>query len=63
MTDLLHDGLDGRGLFDGAQGLTYEDFILLPGHIDFGVEEVSLETRFSRRIPLKAPIVSSPSAA
>jgi len=60
MRDTLHDGQDGRTLFDAAQGLTYEDFIVLPGHIDFGVDDVSLETRFSRRITLKAPIVSSP---
>ncbi|HVY60450.1 MAG TPA: IMP dehydrogenase, partial [Planctomycetota bacterium] len=55
------DGLDGKTFFtEGANGLTYEDFILLPGHIDFGVEQVSLETRFSRNIALRAPIVSSP---
>ncbi len=54
------DGLDGKSFFEGGHGLTYEDFIILPGHIDFGVDDVSLETRFSRRITLKAPIVSSP---
>ncbi|GIW72337.1 MAG: inosine-5'-monophosphate dehydrogenase [Planctomycetota bacterium] len=58
---MLQDGLDGRSFFgEAAQGLTYDDFILLPGHIDFSVDEVSLATRVSRRIPLKAPLVSSP---
>ncbi len=55
------DGLDGRTFFtEGGLGLTFDDLILLPGHISFAVDEVSLETRFSRRIPLRAPIVSSP---
>ncbi len=55
------DGTDGRQFFtDGALGLTYDDFILLPGHIDFAVEDVSLETRLTRRVSLRAPIISSP---
>jgi IMP dehydrogenase len=55
------DGLDGRSFFaEGAHGLTYDDFIILPGHIDFSVDEVSLETRLSRNVMLKAPIVGSP---
>lgn len=56
----MQDGQDGKTFFAEGLGLTYDDFIVLPGHIDFGVDEVSLETRFSRNIALKAPIVSSP---
>jgi IMP dehydrogenase len=53
------DGVDAQSLFKTG-GLTYDDFILLPGHIDFDVDEVSLETQFSRNIRLKLPVVSSP---
>eukprot|EP00913_Durusdinium_trenchii_P010757 g10091.t1 len=41
-------------------GYTYDDLICLPGHINFGVHDVNLTTRFSRKITLKTPIVSSP---
>ncbi|RME72523.1 MAG: IMP dehydrogenase [Planctomycetota bacterium] len=55
------DGLDARRFFSEAgQGLTYDDLILLPGHIDFPVDAVQLHTRVSRNITLRAPIVSSP---
>ncbi|HEY9686642.1 MAG TPA: IMP dehydrogenase [Coleofasciculaceae cyanobacterium] len=54
------DGLSARQLFDMGTGYTYDDFILLPGHIDFSADEVGLDTRISRRIKLKTPLVSSP---
>ena len=54
------DGESAEELFGRGEGLTYNDFILLPGHIDFGPEEVDLSTRVSRRISLKTPLVSSP---
>ena len=41
-------------------GLTYDDFILLPDHISFGVDEVNLATNFTRDIRLSLPFVSSP---
>ena len=54
------DGESAQGLFEEREGLTYSDFILLPGHIDFSAEEVDLTTRLTRNIALKVPIVSSP---
>ncbi len=60
-TNLLPlDGLTAQQLFDQGTGYTYDDFIMLPGHIDFGAEEVTLDTQISRRIKLKTPLVSSP---
>ncbi|MGE0201622.1 MAG: IMP dehydrogenase [Candidatus Melainabacteria bacterium] len=41
-------------------GYTYDDLILLPGHIDFAADEVSLDTRLTRNIKLKTPLASSP---
>ena len=54
------DGEGAKDLFEDGEGLTYSDFILLPGHIDFSAEEVDLGTRLTRNISLKIPIVSSP---
>lgn len=41
-------------------GLTYNDFLMLPGHINFPASKVSLETKVTRNITLKTPFVSSP---
>lgn len=54
------DGLTASELFGSGMGLTYDDFILLPGHIDFAADDVSLDTRLTRTIRLKTPLVSSP---
>jgi IMP dehydrogenase len=54
------DGLSAKELFGKEEGLTYHDFIILPGHIDFAADDVDISTRITRRIPLKVPLVSSP---
>ncbi|CED84803.1 imp dehydrogenase [Phaffia rhodozyma] len=56
------DGLSLRELMDSTThgGLTYNDFLMLPGHVDFQSSEVSLETHVSKRVVLKTPFVSSP---
>lgn len=41
-------------------GLTYNDILLLPGFIDFGAKDVSLESRITKKITLKTPFMSSP---
>lgn len=56
----MQDGESARELFERGEGLTYHDFIILPGHIDFAAEEVDLSTRITRNIQLKVPLVSSP---
>lgn len=57
---LPDDGLSASKLFAAGDGLTYNDFIILPGYIDFTAEEVDLLSPLTRRITLKAPLVSSP---
>ncbi|GAA5906856.1 hypothetical protein JCM6882_006848 [Rhodosporidiobolus microsporus] len=56
------DGLSVRELMDSkAQGgLTYNDFLVLPGHIDFPASAVSLESRVTKKTVLKTPFLSSP---
>lgn len=45
---------------DYQVGYTYGDFVLLPGHIYFGAEDVSLKSRITRNTSLCLPLVSSP---
>lgn len=36
------------------------DFIILPGYIDFTADDVDLSSPLTKKIMLKAPLVSSP---
>lgn len=56
------DGLAVTELMDSEKhgGLTYNDFLLLPGRIDFGAQEVITETHITRNVVLKTPFMSSP---
>ncbi|KAJ5037325.1 uncharacterized protein L3040_007501 [Drepanopeziza brunnea f. sp. 'multigermtubi'] len=56
------DGLDIQSLLDSKKhgGLTYNDFLILPGYIGFPAHEVVLDSPVTKRISLKTPFVSSP---
>jgi IMP dehydrogenase len=41
-------------------GLTYNDFLMLPGKIDFSAHQVVTESRITRNVVLKTPFISSP---
>ncbi|KAG9121459.1 inosine-5'-monophosphate dehydrogenase [Ceratobasidium sp. 392] len=56
------DGLSVSELLDSKirGGLTYNDFLILPGKIDFAAGDVVTDSRITRNVTLKTPFVSSP---
>ena len=42
------------------EALTYDDILLVPGYSDILPGETNVESKFSRNIPLRIPIISSP---
>ncbi|EAN83921.1 putative inosine-5'-monophosphate dehydrogenase [Trypanosoma cruzi] len=58
-TKTIRDGVTAEELFQ-SDGLTYSDFIILPGFIDFGASDVQVSGQFTKKIRLHIPIVSSP---
>ncbi|KAG5893552.1 hypothetical protein JTB14_013636 [Gonioctena quinquepunctata] len=56
----LEDGMSANQMINKGSGLTYNDFIILPGYIDFPPEKVNLSSQLTKKITLKAPLVSSP---
>ncbi|PWN92730.1 putative inosine 5`-monophosphate dehydrogenase [Acaromyces ingoldii] len=56
------DGLSMSELIDSRThgGLTYNDFLVLPGYISFQASEVSLQTKVTRNVTLNTPFLSSP---
>ncbi|OJD13008.1 inosine-5'-monophosphate dehydrogenase [Emergomyces pasteurianus Ep9510] len=61
-SDYSGDGLDVNQLLDSEKrgALTYNDFLILPGYIGFPASDVTLESPVTKRITLKAPLLSSP---
>ena len=63
--DLLYggDGFSAKDVFQSqnkATGYTYDDLIMLPGHISFGIDEVHLRSKLTKNIYVSVPFVSSP---
>lgn len=56
------DGLSIKELINSTLhgGLTYNDFLMLPGKIDFSARQVLTESRITRNVVLKTPFISSP---
>ncbi|CAF5132752.1 unnamed protein product, partial [Rotaria magnacalcarata] len=58
--NLLSDGLTQKQLFENNDGITYNDFIILPGFINFSSDNVSLQSKLTKTITIKTPFISSP---
>ena len=56
------DGLSVQELMDSRThgGLTYNDFLVLPGYVDFPASKVDLRSRVTRNVVLNSPFFSSP---
>lgn len=54
------DGFSAEEIFTQPTGYAYNDFIILPGYIDFAPEDANLDTNLTRNIKLKSPFISSP---
>jgi IMP dehydrogenase len=58
--NLISDGLTLKELFEKSDGLTYNDFIIFPGFINFSSDNVSLQSKLTKSITIQTPFVSSP---
>lgn len=56
------DGLSVESLMDEqiSGGLTYNDFLILPGYINFDAGKTVLDSKITKNITLKVPFLSSP---
>lgn len=62
LDDPVADGLNAEDLMNPniSGGLTYNDFLILPGYVNFGANQVNLETKITKKISIKTPLISSP---
>lgn len=60
LAEVEADGFTLEQLIKEQPGLTYDDFLMLPGHIYFSPPQVSTNTRITKNIRLRCPFVSSP---
>lgn len=58
--NIPEDGVSVSEFFSRGECVTYNDFIILPGYIDFPAKDVDLTSPLTKRINLKLPLVSSP---
>merc|ERR1712168_441 len=55
-----NDGISAQTLHQPGHGITFDDFLILPGFINFNADKVSLETKLTKNITIKLPFISTP---
>ena len=61
--DFFADGYTSSRIFvekKNCLAYTFDDIIVMPGHVNSHSSDVSLETNISRNIKLQLPLLSSP---
>jgi IMP dehydrogenase len=56
----MDDGFAAEEIFDSCTGYTYDDLVVLPGHVSFQAEKVDLTTQLTRNLRIHLPYASSP---
>lgn len=54
------DGHSAQELLGRGDGMTYDDFLVLPGYIDFSPDQVDLQSPLTKKLKINVPLVSSP---
>ena len=54
---LLYPFFRANDLFKAGDGLTYDDFLILPGFIDFAADTVELTSPLTKKINLKVNLL------
>mmetsp|Transcript_129749 Transcript_129749/g.361455 ORF Transcript_129749/g.361455 Transcript_129749/m.361455 type:complete len:532 (-) Transcript_129749:47-1642(-) len=55
------DGWPAENVFEGAKhGFTFDDIVLIPGHVSFEPEDVDCSSQITRKMKLTLPLIGSP---
>lgn len=57
------DGYSAKQMFGekrNCYAFTFDDVIIMPGHMGFNAEDVTLETNITKKLKLRVPMLSSP---
>jgi IMP dehydrogenase len=56
----MDDGYSAEQIFGSCTGYTYDDLVVLPGHVSFASAKVDLSTNLTKNIRIQLPYASSP---
>jgi len=56
----MEDGFSADQIFGTHTGYTYDDLVVLPGHVSFDSNKVDLSTNLTRNLKIQIPYASSP---